>query len=115
MQELYKQIQVYLNMDEEISYEEFDGFYKKVVKFFTDKSEGFSEEDIWKGLFIVENIMSNADSRAKEEKGTKVKKYKKMSERSSLWAQNFAGRLYGLGYTEEQLNERFEKMFEEVK
>ncbi len=114
MQELYKQIQEYLNMDEEITFEEFDSFYKKVVKHFTDNSESFAEDDIWKGLFIVENIMSNADSRAKEEKGTKAKKYKKMSERSSLWAQNFAGRLYGLGYTEDQLNERFEKMFEEA-
>jgi hypothetical protein len=113
VQELYVKIHEYLNMDEDISFEEFENFYKNVIKYFSDKSEELIEEDIWKGLFIIENLMSNADSRAKEVKGAKQKKYKKMSERSSLWAQNFAGRLYSKGYTEEQLNERFEQMFQD--
>lgn len=115
MQELYQQIHEYLNMEEEISFDEFDKYYKKVVNYFSEHSEQLTEDDIWKGLFIIENLMSNADTRAKEEKGTKLKKYKKMSDRSALWAQNFAGRLYGLGYTEDQLNERFEQMFGENK
>ncbi len=37
----------------------------------------------------------------------------KMSQRLKLWAQNFASRLGEMGYNEEQLNERFEKMFED--
>ncbi len=113
MQDLYVKIHKYLNMDEEIAFEEFDQFYKQVTKYFSENAENLVEEDIWKGLFIIENLMSNADSRSKEVKGSKQKKYKKMSERSSLWAQNFAGRLYSKGYTEDQLNERFEQMFQD--
>lgn len=113
MQQLYGKIHEYLNMDEEITFEEFDQFYKQVLKHFSEKAEDLAEEDVWKGLFIVENIMSNAENRIKEEKGAKQKKYKKMKERASLWAQNFAGKLYKLGYTEEQLNERFEGMFQD--
>ncbi|RXI99544.1 hypothetical protein DS745_15125 [Anaerobacillus alkaliphilus] len=113
MQDLYVKIHEYLNMDEEISFEEFDDYYKTVIKQFSEVSDDLVEEDVWKALFIIENLMSNAESRAKESKAAKQKKYKKMADRSALWAQNFAGRLYKLGYTEEQLNERFEKMFQD--
>jgi hypothetical protein len=113
VQELYVKIHEYLNMDEEISFEEFDQYYKTVIKYFSEDSDNLAEEDIWKGLFIIENLMSNAESRGKEAKAAKQKKYKKMAERSSLWAQNFAARLYKLGYTEDQLNERFETMFQD--
>lgn len=111
MEHLYGKIHEYLKMDEEISFGEFDQFYKQVLKYFSEKAENLAEEDVWKGLFIIENIMSNAENRIKEEKGAKQKKYKKMKERASLWAQNFAGKLYKLGYTEDQLNEKFEEMF----
>lgn len=114
MQQLYEKIHEYLIMDEEITFEEFDQFYKTVLKYFSEKSEDLAEADVWKGLFIIENIMSNAEGRIKEEKGSKQKKYKKMKDRASLWAQNFAGKLYKLGYTEEQLNERFEEMFHDA-
>ncbi|WP_078597045.1 hypothetical protein [Evansella clarkii] len=113
MQELYKQLHVYLNMEEEIEFNEFDSYYKKVIEYFNEYADEFSEEDIWKALFISENVMSNADHRAKEEKGSKAKKYKKAAQRLSLWAKNFTGRLAQLGYTKEQMNERYESMFEE--
>ncbi len=111
VQQLYVKIHEYLNMDEEISFAEFEQYYKSVIKFFGESSESLQEEDIWKGLFIIENLMSNAKSRASESKGSQQKKYKKIVDRSTLWAQNFAARLYKLGYSEEQLNERFENMF----
>ncbi|MGO4887028.1 hypothetical protein ACJ2A9_04655 [Anaerobacillus sp. MEB173] len=112
MQDLYVEIHGYLNMDDEIPYEEFDKFYKKVIKYLNDNSENLSEDEVWKGLFMVENILSNADSRMKE-KDSKAKKYKKIAERSSLWSQNLATRLYKLGYKEDEINNRFEQMFEE--
>ena len=66
MQTLYEQIQVYLNMDEEISYKEFNDFYKKVVDELGKSHESFDEENVWKALYIVENIMSNANGRAND-------------------------------------------------
>ncbi|PYZ94378.1 hypothetical protein CR194_02265 [Salipaludibacillus keqinensis] len=113
MNELYKQIHVYLNMEEEIPFDEFEKYYKKVIAYFNDQADKFEEDDLWKALFISENVMSNAEGRSKEEKGTKAKKYGKMSARLTLWAQNFASRLGEMGYNKDQMNERFEKMFED--
>jgi hypothetical protein len=113
VEEMYKQIHIYLKMEEEIPFEEFETYYKKVINYFNDEAEQFNEETLWKALFISENVMSNAEGRSNEEKGAKAKKYAKMSQRLKLWAQNFAARLGELGYNEEQLNERFEKMFED--
>ncbi|MBU8907760.1 hypothetical protein KH400_14210 [Desertibacillus haloalkaliphilus] len=100
-------------MEEEISFAEFNSYYKDVMSVLADKNESFEEDDIWKALFIIENLMSNADSRASESKGSTAKKYKKMSERTTLWSKNLASRLHKFGYTEEQINERFEGMLEE--
>ncbi|MBU9714703.1 hypothetical protein [Evansella tamaricis] len=113
MNELYKQIHIYLNMDKEISFDEFDDYYKKILEYFNEHADNFDEDALWKGLFISENVMTNADARAKEAKKSDAKKYKKISQRLSLWAQNFSARLGEMGYTNDQLNERFEEMFEE--
>ncbi|WP_342394365.1 hypothetical protein [Salipaludibacillus daqingensis] len=110
---MYKQIHIYLKMEEEIPFDEFEKYYKKVIAYFNEKADQFDEETLWKALFISENVMSNAEGRSKEVKGQKAKKYLKMSQRLTLWAQNFAARLGNMGYNEEQMNERFEKMFED--
>ncbi|WP_078552959.1 hypothetical protein [Bacillus alkalicellulosilyticus] len=112
MEELYNKMQEYLNMDEEISFEEFSTYYKNVLETLTENHENFSEDEVWKGLFIVESVMSNAEARSKETKGSNAKKYAKMAQRFQLWAKNFAGRLHTLGYSDEQINERFEQMLE---
>ncbi|PRO66968.1 hypothetical protein C6I21_02035 [Alkalicoccus urumqiensis] len=114
MHDLYKEIHMYLNQEEEIEFKQFDNYYKRVLKFFNDHSDEFEEEDVWKALFISENVMSNADGRAKEVTDKKEsKKYSRMSQRLTLWAQNFAARLARKGYNEEQMNARFEKMFDD--
>lgn len=113
MEELYNKIQEYLNMEEEISFKEFSDYYKKVMDKFNEVNEQLDEDGVWKALFIAENVMSNAGARAKEKKGSESKKYKKMEERTQLWAKNLVARLYKLGYTDEQINERFDAMLEE--
>lgn len=114
MEQLYNQIQVYLNMDEEISFEEFSDYYKKVIDTLSAKNNEFNEDEIWKGLFITESVMSNAKARAQEVKNAQMKKkYKKMGQRTELWAKNFVSRLYKLGYKDDEINERFEAMLEE--
>ncbi|WP_416149579.1 hypothetical protein ACM26V_00855 [Salipaludibacillus sp. HK11] len=114
MNELYKQIHEYLKMEEEIPFDEFEKYYKKVIAHFNDDAEEFDEDALWKALFISENVMSNAEGRSKVEKGPKVKKkFAKMADRLKLWAQNFASRLGEMGYNQDQMNERFEKMFED--
>ncbi|ARK31370.1 hypothetical protein [Halalkalibacter krulwichiae] len=113
MQALYDQIQVYLNMEEEISFKEFSEYYRKVLAELGEVHESLDEEGVWKSLFIVENVMSNAEGRAKEKRGSESKKYAKMAQRLELWAKNLASRLGQAGYTEEDISERFNKMLEE--
>ncbi|EZH67697.1 hypothetical protein DH09_07160 [Bacillaceae bacterium JMAK1] len=114
MDELYEKVQDYLNMEEEIDFKEFQAYYKKVTDYLQAEGQNFDEDKLWKGLLIVESIASNASNRAKEiRKGPEVKKYKRMNERMKLWAQNFTKRLVELGYTDEDINERFHKMLEE--
>lgn len=76
MQALYDQIQVYLNMDEEISFKEFQSYYQNVLKELGEQGDSLDEEMVWKSLFIVENVMTNAEGRANA-KGPEAKKYKK--------------------------------------
>ncbi|GAF63830.1 hypothetical protein [Alkalihalobacillus trypoxylicola] len=113
MQNLYEQIQVYLNMEEEISFQEFNDYYKKLLDELVESHEQFDEDSVWKSLFIVENVMSNAEGRSKEKKGSEAKKYAKIASRLQLWAQNLSVRLVKAGYTEDDINERFNQMLEE--
>ncbi len=113
MLSLYEQIQVYLNMDEEISFQEFNDYYRRVLDELAKNHESFTEDDIWKHLFVVENVLANAESRAREKKGPEAKKYKKMADRLRLWAENLALRLGKLGYTDEDIRERFSEMLDE--
>ncbi|SDC05539.1 hypothetical protein [Shouchella lonarensis] len=113
MQAQYNKIQQFLNMEEEISFKDFQAFYKEVVDELSTIHQGMDEETLWKALFVVENIISNADGRAEETKGAESKKYSKMSQRLQLYAKNFGIRLGEAGYTEEDINERFKQMFAE--
>ncbi|WP_252313288.1 hypothetical protein [Sinobaca sp. H24] len=50
MEEMYNQVQEYLNMDDEIPFKEFRTYYQNVISHFDEKSEQFSEDELWKGL-----------------------------------------------------------------
>ncbi|MBB6448950.1 hypothetical protein HNR44_000899 [Geomicrobium halophilum] len=114
MNELYKQVQIYLNMEGEIDFKEFQQYYKKVMDFLQEQGHDLEEEQIWQGLLVVESIASNSENRYKEKrKGPEAKKYKRMRQRGKLWAQNFTKRLQSLGYSDEQINEHFHAMLEE--
>lgn len=114
MEALYEQIQVYLNMDEEISFEEFHRYYKQVMKKLDEKADTFQEDDVWKALFITETLMSNAEHRKQTaRKKAEAKKFHKMKHRSQLYAEYFTRRLSELGYTKDEIERTFEKMLAE--
>ncbi|SDI39178.1 hypothetical protein SAMN05192534_14215 [Alteribacillus persepolensis] len=114
LEELYNQVQHYLNMDEEIDFKEFKGYYQDVITYFDQHAAEFDEASIWKGLFIVESIMSNAENRtAATKRPSESKKYKKMASRTKVYAQHFTKRLHDIGYTHDEISEEFEKMLAE--
>lgn len=115
MEEIYKEMHGFLNMDEVISFEEFDRYYKKVLAYLDEHNEEFDEDQIWKGIFITENLLANAESRAESANKNRRKKFNKIAQRMSLWAQNLSARILAKGYTEEEMKERYESMFEDGK
>ncbi|MFC5713289.1 hypothetical protein ACFPU1_10875 [Thalassorhabdus alkalitolerans] len=114
MDKFYAQVQEYLNMEEEIDFKEFNEYYQQVLEYLDKESADLSEEDVWKALFVVESIMSNAQNRAKHADTTKEqKKYKRMAKRTKLYAQHFTKRLHDAGYNDEEIGARFKEMLEE--
>lgn len=113
MQELFDKLKEYLNMDTEISFEEFDQYYKKVVGFLNDNWTSLSEEDSMKMLFILDNLKGNSEDRAKR-KGKEHKKYQKMFQRSEIWMAAMYKRLQEFGLSEEEISKRYEELYEAV-
>jgi hypothetical protein len=113
MQELFDKMKEYLNMETEISFEEFDGYYKKVVAFLNDNWTQLNEEETIHMLFILDNLKSNAEDRAKR-KLKEAKKYAKMAQRSEIWATALIRRLREFGLSDEEIGKRYEAIYEAV-
>ena len=113
MQELFDKMKEYLNMDTEISFAEFDGYYKQVVAFLGDSWTGLNEDETMHMLFILDNLKSNAEDRAKR-KEKEAKKYAKMAQRSEIWANALIKRLRDAGLKDEEISKRYEEIYEAV-
>ncbi|GEB32197.1 MULTISPECIES: hypothetical protein [Brevibacillus] len=113
MQELFDKMKEYLNMDTEISFDEFDGYYKQVVAFLNDNWKELNEEDSMRMLFILDNLKSNGEDRSKR-KVKEAKKYAKMAQRTEIWANALIGRLREAGLTDEEIGKRYEAIYEAV-
>jgi len=113
MQELFDKMKEYLNMDTEISFAEFDGYYKKVVAFLGDNWTSLNEDETMHMLFILDNLKSNAEDRAKR-KEKEAKKYAKMAQRSEIWAHALIKRLRDAGMKDEEISKRYEEIYEAV-
>jgi esterase/lipase superfamily enzyme len=113
MEALFEQLKVYLNMDTEISYEEFDAYYKKVLEFLNGEWKNLDQDQTMKMLFIVDSIKSNAEDRFKR-KLKEAKKYKKIAERTHIWTQALFNRLREMGWSEEEIAKRFDEIYEAV-
>ncbi|MDC0760860.1 MULTISPECIES: hypothetical protein [Brevibacillus] len=113
MQDLFEKMKEYLNMDTEISFDEFDGYYKKVTAFLNDSWETLNEEDTMLMLFILDNLKSNGEERSKR-KIKEAKKYAKMAQRTEIWANALIGRLREAGLTDEEIGKRYEAIYEAV-
>ena len=104
MEKFFGKMKEYLNMDTEIPYEEFDYYYKEVVVFLSKDYQELNQEDTLKGRFIHTILMSNSEDRAKRYKNL-AKKYKKIYDKSNLWAEALTLRLLKMGMTKDQIIE----------
>ncbi|MFY0545158.1 hypothetical protein [Brevibacillus sp. H7] len=113
MQELFDKMKEYLNMDSEISFEEFDQYYKRVIAFLGDDWQKLNEEESMQMLFILDNLKSNSEDRAKR-KLKEAKKYQKIAQRTEIWASALIKRLKEFGLNDEEISKRYEAIYEAV-
>ncbi len=113
MQELFDKMKEYLSMDTEISFEEFDKYYKEVLDFLNGEWEKLNEDESMQMVFILDNLKSNSEDRAKR-KTKEAKKYKKISERTGIWVNAMLKRLRDFGLSDEEIGKRYEAIYEAV-
>jgi hypothetical protein len=113
MQQLFDKMKEYLQMETEISFEEFRDYFQNVMEDLKTRFDHIEAEDAFMALFILYNLESNCEYRAKR-KAPESKKYKKMRETSNLWISAIRRKLNTLGFDETTISERIEKIAEAV-
>ncbi|AQS58176.1 hypothetical protein [Desulforamulus ferrireducens] len=102
MEKLFEKLKEYLNMDTEISYEEFEAYYQDVISLLNAQYQELNKEETIHGRFILSIIMSNAEERAKNYKSL-AKKYKKIYNKCQIWAEALTLRLLKMGMTKDEI------------
>lgn len=102
MEKHFEKMKEYLQMDTEIPYEEFETYFQDVIGHLNDNYQNFEQDEAIKGRFILSILMSNSEDRAKRNKNL-AKKYKKIYQKSSLWAEALTLSLLKMGMTKEQI------------
>lgn len=113
MEKFFEKMKEYLNMDTEISYEEFESYYQEFTGFLKDNYQNFNQEESIKGRFVLSILMSNSEERAKKNK-TLAKKYKKIREKSSIWAEALTYRLVKEGMTKQQIMQAEQELSDSI-
>ncbi|AEF95306.1 hypothetical protein Desca_2479 [Desulfotomaculum nigrificans CO-1-SRB] len=102
MEKYFEKMKEYLNMDSEISYEEFNDYYSQVIAFLNDNYQHLSNDETVKARFILSILVSNSQERAKKYKPLS-KKYRKIAEKSNFWAEALTYQLLKRGMTKQQI------------
>lgn len=113
MEKFFEKMKEYLNMETEIPYDEFEAYYKDVVDFLSKDYEGLNQEETLQGRFILTILMSNSEDRGKRYKNLS-KKYKKIYDKTHLWAEALTLRLLKMGLTKDQILEAEKEMNDSI-
>ncbi|RKD25659.1 hypothetical protein BEP19_01580 [Ammoniphilus oxalaticus] len=110
---LYEKMVEYLNMEDEIDFKEFDGYYKQTLRELEANYEKYDQQQGLHALFVMDNLKANSESRT-QRKFPEAKKYKKISQRTHIWVEALFAQLVKLGMNEQQIQEQMEKMYEDA-
>lgn len=113
MQQYFEKMKEYLNMETEISFEEFNDYYTRFIAFLNESFESLNEQECFEGLIILNSLKSNSEDRAKR-KGKEQKKYKKMYDRTHIWAGAMFKRLLEMGIPANEIERRYEELGESI-
>ncbi len=114
MEELFAKLREYLQMEEEIPFAEFDTYYRAVVAEFMTNFKIYDQDTMIKATAVTTVVAANAIDRQKH-KGPDAKKYKKIAEKMSFWAEAIALRLQkDFGLTKQQVDKEIDKLLADV-
>ncbi|MCL1849150.1 MAG: hypothetical protein FWF83_05720 [Clostridiales bacterium] len=113
MESLFAKMEEFVKMESEISATEFQEYYKSVMAKLTADFENLTEDELFRGKIITSIMSANAGARAKR-KNADAKKFKKINEKSSFWADAIDYRLKKSGLSEDEIGERTEAIEKEM-
>ncbi len=114
MDALRAKMQEFLKMETEISYEEFNEYYKSVMDFLQREFENLDQDGLVTMSGICQIMYLNAGSRGQRKSEANQKKFRKMAEKGKFWYDAMELRLnkqYGL--KGEALEEAIDALWEE--
>lgn len=116
MEALFAKLCEYLQMEDEIPYAEFAAYFKKVIAEWQVNYQQYDKETLLKCQSIATVVAANAIDRGKEnKKDPNAKKFKKMAEKMSFWAQAIELRLekeYDM--TKDQVDAEIDRLLADV-
>lgn len=109
MDKLFAKLKEYLHMDEEISFEEFNAYYKSLITELNSGFDGFDQKELITAKYICMIVNSNAESRSKRSK-LNAKAFKKMAAKCAFWADAINYRLLKQGMSSSAIDEAMESL-----
>ena len=104
METLFSKLQEYLKMEEEIPFEEFSQYYKKLLEVLNTGFVDFTQDECIKARYICSIVQGNAESRSKSSR-VNAKTFKKMNTKCGFWADAINFRLLKEGKTQQEIDE----------
>jgi hypothetical protein len=101
---LFAKLQEYLQMEEEISFEEFSRYYKDLMDLLNKDFSGLNQDECLKARYICSIVQANAETRSKNNK-VNAKAFKKMNKKCAFWGDAINYRLLKEGLSQQQIDE----------
>ncbi|UOF90643.1 hypothetical protein LSG31_22780 [Fodinisporobacter ferrooxydans] len=113
MEQYFEKMKEYLNMETEISFAEFRDYYNAFIEHLKGTYESLDQDQSIQALFVIYNLESNCEYRAKR-KDSEAKKYKKMQASLNIWSAAMRLRLNKQGLSEKEISERLDAVMTAV-
>lgn len=103
MEEKIAKMKEYLQMETEISFEEFKEYYSNLIDQLNKEYDEMDQATCFKARFICSIIQANAEARSHKNKNT-AKAFKKMASKSGFWMDSIDHRLKKEGLTQQAID-----------
>lgn len=114
MEGLFAKMGAFLNMTEELPFEEFSAYYGALTGYLQAEYQNLDEAALLKAQSLCGIVASNAQARAAYKDGNR-KKFQKMAEKASFWEDAIKNRLIKGGLSLDEIEEKTAALWQEDK